>query len=228
MSSTSPRVPDFLARGLSTAFSGNMRGVPSAFTASAASRPGAPPPSAPEPRAEVQAEPSAGEVRAQTAALERDRVRMTAEFGERVASALEVLRSAADRLAADVRVEAIELGLLVARRILETELSSSVEPLVALVRGAVRRLGEGRRIVVRLAPADAEAVTAAAAASGARPLAGIAVAEIEVLADASLGRGDCVVEGEFGSVDGRLSARLEEVRRALLATVLDSETELDS
>jgi flagellar biosynthesis/type III secretory pathway protein FliH len=51
------------------------------------------------------------------------------------------------------------------------------------------------------------------------------VAEIDVLPDASLSRGDCVVEGELGSVDGRLAARLEEVRRALMATVIESQTE---
>ncbi len=75
--------------------------------------------------------------------------------------------------------------------------------------------------MVRLCPADVEAVTAAAA--GAKPLAGIAVAEIELLPDPALGRGDCVVEGELGTVDGRLSVRLEEVRRALLATVLEEQ-----
>jgi flagellar biosynthesis/type III secretory pathway protein FliH len=35
--------------------------------------------------------------------------------------------------------------------------------------------------------------------------------------DASLARGDCVVETELGTVDGRLAARLELLRRALLA-----------
>jgi flagellar biosynthesis/type III secretory pathway protein FliH len=35
------------------------------------------------------------------------------------------------------------------------------------------------------------------------------------VAEPSLGRGDCLVEGEVGSVDGRIATRLEELRRAL-------------
>jgi flagellar biosynthesis/type III secretory pathway protein FliH len=225
MNPSGSRVPTFLARGLAggTAepfvIGGSLRG-PGSAPPRAASAPAAPAPAPAE-----GPSPAVLAAAAQEAALAAERVRLTAEFGHRVAAAIEVLRMSADRLAADMRVEAIELALLVARRILEAEVTSSVEPLVALVRGAVRRLGESRKIVVRLAPPDAEAVLAAAVAAGQKPLAGLAVAEIDVLPDASLSRGDCVVEGELGSVDGRLAARIEEVRRALMATVIESQTE---
>jgi flagellar assembly protein FliH len=136
-------------------------------------------------------------------------------IAERIGSAVETLRLTAERLAADARTDAIEIAFLIARRVLETELTASVEPMVALARSAVRRLGEARVIKVRLAPADAQAVSAVLAARGAAAVAPIASAQIEVVADSSLERGDCVVEGELGTVDGRLETRLDELRRAL-------------
>ena len=36
-----------------------------------------------------------------------------------------------------------------------------------------------------------------------------------IRADATLSPGDCIVDGEHGTVDGRLSTRLDEVRRIL-------------
>jgi flagellar assembly protein FliH len=140
---------------------------------------------------------------------------IAAVIAERIGSAVETLRVTAERLAADARTDALEIGFLIARRVLETELAGSVEPMVALARSAVRRLGESRVIKVKLAPADAQAVSSVLAARGAGALAPLASAQIEVVADASLERGDCVVEGELGTVDGRLETRLEELRRAL-------------
>jgi flagellar assembly protein FliH len=167
-----------------------------------------------EPRPEPAPPPGPS---AEAVALAAARQKLETEFGQRIAGALEVLRSTAERLAADVRSEALELALLVARRILEAELGSGVEPLVAIIRSTVRRLGESRRIVVRLAPADAEIVGGSAGLASRS----LSAAQIEVLADPALSRGDCLVEGDLGTVDGRLSVRLEEVRRALLAVVTE-------
>src|SRR4051794_21559615 len=166
MSPNHSRLPTFISRGLkhmgveAPQFTGSMvkSGPTPALTGFGRA------PANPEPPAPPAA--TAASLAAAEAALVAERERLASEFGHRVASAVEVLRSAAHRLGADVRVEAIELALLVAKRILDAELSTSVEPLVGLVRGAVRRLGESRRIIVRLAPADAEAVAAATSAGG--------------------------------------------------------------
>src|SRR6266540_7320668 len=82
------------------------------------------------------------------AALRRDAM-------EKVAAALETLRAQADLLAEQARADAIEIGFQVARKILETELRQSPEALFSLVRAAVRRAGESRRIAVRVTPDDA-------------------------------------------------------------------------
>lgn len=142
--------------------------------------------------------------------------REIAERAARVEEAVARLRLVSERLAAEARADALEVALIVARRIVDAELAVNVEPLVASIRSAIRRLGESRRIVVRLAPADAEAVTAAAGGAS-----GIATADIQVLPDTSLERGDCVVEGDHATVDGRLATRFDEIRRALISAALE-------
>ena len=134
------------------------------------------------------------------------------EAMEKVDAALSTLRAQADHLAEQARADAIEIGFQVARKILETELRQSPEALFALVRSAVRRAGESRRIVVRLAPDDAALLRSE---DGRSALDGVTAARVEYLPDPSLQRGDCLVETDFGQVDGRLSTRLSEIRRAV-------------
>jgi flagellar assembly protein FliH len=149
------------------------------------------------------------------AAIAEAEARIHAEVGGRLGAAVEMLRTTSERLAGEARADALEVGFLIARRILETELTTSPEPLVALVRSTIRRLGEARKLVVKLSPADAEAVQAVLTARGPAAVSSVATAQIEVAADPSLGRGDCLVEGDVGSVDGRIATRIEELRRAL-------------
>lgn len=134
------------------------------------------------------------------------------EAMERVAGAIETLRAHADHLAEQARSDAIEIGFHVARKILEVELRQSPEALFALVRAAVRRAGESRRIAVRVSPEDAPLLQSDA---GRAALDGLTSARIELVSDSGLQRGDCMVDTDFGQVDGRLGTRLAEIRRAV-------------
>ncbi|MCG5054396.1 MAG: flagellar assembly protein FliH [Myxococcales bacterium] len=134
------------------------------------------------------------------------------DFAERLAAAIAALRLTSERLAEQARSDALELALLVARRMLEAEVSTNVERFFGVVRSVTRRAGESQRIVVRLHPDDAQRVDAA---GGARSLATMAVAQIEIAPDPELEPGDCVVDADFGMVDGRLTTRFEEMRRLL-------------
>jgi flagellar assembly protein FliH len=137
------------------------------------------------------------------------------EVSERIGSAAQFLRQAAERLAAEARSDALEVGFMVARRILETDITANVEHLVGLVRSAIRRLGESRHIKLHLCPEDARLVDDVLKQDGAQAISPVAAAQIEVISDPSLQRGDCVVAGDLGTVDGRINTRLEELRRAL-------------
>lgn len=134
------------------------------------------------------------------------------EAMEKVGAAVETLRAQAEHLAEQARSDAIEIGFQVARKILESELRQSPEPLFALVRAAVRRAGESRRIVVRVSPDDALLLQSE---TGRSALDGLTSARIELVSDPGLQRGDCMVDTDFGQVDGRLGTRLAEIRRAV-------------
>lgn len=130
----------------------------------------------------------------------------------RVAQAVEMLRTQASWLAEQARADALEIGFQVARRVLEAELRTSPEPLFALVKSALRRTGDSRRVAIRLSPADAAELQSPA---GQAAVEGIGSARVEIQADASLAPGDCVVDTDFGQIDGRLETRLAELRRAV-------------
>jgi flagellar assembly protein FliH len=141
----------------------------------------------------------------------------------RLEAAIERLHLQADRLAAEVRADALELALVLARKIVEGEVTVNVDRVIAMARTAVRRLGESRRVVVKLSPDDAQALTARQAASPLAPLNAGSALQVEIVGDPALGRGDCLVEGELGAVDGRLDTRLAELRRILAEATQDGE-----
>ncbi len=135
---------------------------------------------------------------------------------EKLNNAIEMLRLQSERLAEQARSDAIEIAFAVARRILEGELKSSPEALFSVVRSAIRRAGESRQITVRLSAQDLAIIEGT---KGRGSLSEVTAARVEVLADPNLQPGDCVVDADFGKVDGRISTRLEELRRAIDAAV---------
>jgi hypothetical protein len=135
---------------------------------------------------------------------------------DRLARAVDELRRASGRFGEALAANAFEIGCLIARRILEAELKSDPELRLALVRSAVRRLGEVQKVVVHLSPVDRDAVAAALGADdGTAELAGIPAARVELVSDTNLSPGDALVESDTAIVDGRLGTRLEELRRVL-------------
>ena len=134
------------------------------------------------------------------------------EFIERLAKAVGELRRTGERLAEQTTADALELAMLIARRIIEGELKTNPAALTGLIRSAIARLGEARKVQLRLHPTDAANVQAAGDAG---PLGAVSVARVEIRPDASLSPGDCIVDGEQGTVDGRVATRMEEVRRIL-------------
>jgi flagellar assembly protein FliH len=131
---------------------------------------------------------------------------------ERLARAIETLQLQGQRLAEQARADAIEIAFQIAARIVESELRTSPEPYFALVRSALRQVGEAHTIQVRVHPADAELLRGP---RGNEASAGLSITTIEIVNDPSLVRGDCVVDTDFGQVDGRLATRFQELRRAL-------------
>jgi flagellar assembly protein FliH len=199
MSANAPRRPRFLA-----SVPAAPQPAPLRFAA-----PGA----APEPPAAGR---SAAAPQAEgTGRAAADRREARREAMERVAAAVATLRAQAGHLGEQARADALEIGFVVARALLQQEVRADPAALFALVRQAMRRAAGSRTITVRLAPDDAALVRAEAGQAAIDGAAGAAA--VEIVADATLSRGDCVVDADFGRVDGRLETRLAELRRAVEA-----------
>lgn len=126
----------------------------------------------------------------------------------RLKSAIEALRQEGCRLGEQARSDALEIGVLIARRILERELTTSLDPLFGLIRSAIRKVGDARQIVVKVSVDDHRRLQDAPGSS-------LSLANVTVQPDESLGPGDVVIESEQHGVDGRIDTRLDELRREL-------------
>ncbi|HEX4381974.1 MAG TPA: FliH/SctL family protein [Myxococcales bacterium] len=171
-----------------------------------------PPPAAvqppPLPRA-VSAPPPPQPIPAVPSQVESDlRVAMMA----RVQMAVEKLRHEGERLAEQARADTLEIAFQIARRILEQELRTGPDALFALVRSAVRRAGDVRRVLIRVAPQDVQALEGEA---GKTALQTMTVARVEIVGDATLTPGDVIVESAEARIDGRLGSRLNELHEAV-------------
>jgi flagellar biosynthesis/type III secretory pathway protein FliH len=141
---------------------------------------------------------------------------LTGEAAARLGRAIAELRANADRLGVEAAANALEIGCLIARRIIEAELKTDAGVFRSLVQSAVRRLGDIHKVTIHLAPSDVETVQEA---TGQASVAALGIAKVEILPDTNLTPGDCVVESDAAVVDGRIGTRLEEIRRVLHAAI---------
>jgi flagellar assembly protein FliH len=131
---------------------------------------------------------------------------------ERLEAAIATLKLQGERLAEQVRSDALEIGLLVARRILERELRGDLDATFAFIKSAIRKVGDARNTVVRLCPGDLERLKVKGDPA-------LSLGPVELRADDTLAPGDVMVDAEHHTVDGRLGTRLEEIARALSSEV---------
>lgn len=169
--------------------------------------PPAPAPSAPSASAGFEPLPTASPPSAPLAPMPTP-APVIIDHTPRLDAAIEALRQEARRLGEQARSDALEIGVLIARRILERELTTSLDPLFGLIRSAIRRVGEARQIVVKVSADDHRRLNES-------PGAALTLANVTLQIDDALGPGDVVVESELHGVDGRLDTRLEELRREL-------------
>jgi hypothetical protein len=134
------------------------------------------------------------------------------ELAGRFAESVEQLRALAGRLETDAAADAVELGLAVARTLLHEELAVRPERVLAIVRETIHRLGASTRYTIRLHPEELAAVRTAA---GHGLLGESGAEQIRIEADPSLGRGDCVIDGDPGRADSRLDDRLDRLSRLI-------------
>jgi flagellar biosynthesis/type III secretory pathway protein FliH len=141
----------------------------------------------------------------------------TAALGQTLQGVTELRQT----LTQQIERDAVELALALAGKVLAGALEVQSELVVDVVRGALRRIVDRRRITVLVDPLDLEIVSAAIGELQAQA-GGIELCEVQ--ADRRVGRGGAIVRTAEGEVDASIAVQLERAREVVL-TELDVEAE---
>jgi flagellar assembly protein FliH len=123
---------------------------------------------------------------------------------------------------ANLEASAIELALLTAGKILARALETQPELVVDLVRGALRRIADRRRITVLVNPADLERVRAAVGTITAR---GSGVELCEVISEERVRAGSALVRTSEGEVDASVHTQLARAREVVAQALVEGEAQ---
>jgi flagellar assembly protein FliH len=136
------------------------------------------------------------------------------------AHALEQALRDIDRLRTEVadavETDAIELALVLAEKILATTLEVRPELILEVIRGAVRRLDDRRRVTVAVNPENLETVRLLI---GELPAQGSGIEHCEVVSDERIGVGGAIVRSMEGEVDASVQTQLERAREVIGASL---------
>lgn len=133
-----------------------------------------------------------------------------AQYTQQISQALLQVQQMAD----DMEPQYVGLIRDCVEHVLNIELRSNPDAIIGVVRKALEDARQQREIIVRVNPADAEALEK----NKNRMLEILARANnVEVRADASVKRGGCVVVTELGSIDASLERQLEALGVAIEA-----------
>ena len=128
---------------------------------------------------------------------------------ELLGSALAEAVAARDAIVDAAELRAVQLALAIAEKILVGAIAARPERVVDVVRGALRGLIDGERIVVCVNPDDVELVRAAGTELG--------DANIEVHGELRVARGGALVRTSVGEIDARVEKKLDAVRELVAA-----------
>jgi flagellar assembly protein FliH len=127
----------------------------------------------------------------------------------RLGDTIEELAAFRKQLLQQSERQLVQLALALAKRIVRREMAVDEELFTALAHVAVDRLVDSGQVTIRLNPEDFGRTAAAQTDRW-------AAAHVNVVADAAVARGGCLVESPFGFIDANIEAQFQELARALL------------
>lgn len=126
---------------------------------------------------------------------------------ERLSRTLAELASLRARMRGEAERDLVNLSIAIARRVLHRELTLDPESIGGLIKAALEKLESRELSRVRVHPDHATAVRAM--------LERFTSAQVEVVPDTTLNKGDVVFETAHGSLDASVDAQLREIERGL-------------
>jgi type III secretion protein L len=156
----------------------------------------------------ILAEAERGKASVLEAARREGREQGLAEWNEILASA----EAARERLAASYEQELMRLSIRIAEKIIGEELRTRPETIVSIVRESLHSVRHERHLVIQVNPQEADEVRQRL--DRLHEVVGPG-RQFQVVADASVTRGGCMVETELGVIDARLETQLKCLEDAL-------------
>lgn len=144
------------------------------------------------------------------------KARAAAEARSEAAALLVAAGAERQRMLGAVQADVVVLATEIARKIIHRELELDPELAIGLCASALRQVALARAVTLRVNPDDLAAVGARSAYDALATVLDDG-ASLKVVADATVGRGGCVVESDMGRIDARLETQLAAIERALMA-----------
>jgi flagellar assembly protein FliH len=152
---------------------------------------------------------------------------VTAEYSQHLADLMTNTEAAAalrQSWFANHEKDLVKMAVLIAQKILLTELAISRDSVLKLAAAALKRINDKTAVRLRVHPDDQALVLKA---KGPLMLGVDNLTSLEIVADPGVGLGGCVVETRTGIVDARVATQLSEVATTLLEIPMGDENELD-
>ena len=138
-----------------------------------------------------------------------DQLKQTADICNAMVAAAEQESS---RVLLEAEPKIIELVLAISRKIICDEVEERPAVVLGLVRGALERVRDQNQIIIHVSPEDYEFIL-----QSRQLLQTVVGAErsLTLTADSVLGKGGCLNETSFGTVEAGIDTQLESIRRVL-------------
>lgn len=106
----------------------------------------------------------------------------------------------------------LKLAVRIAEKLIGEELHIAPDAIAGIVSEALRSVRRAKSVIIQVHPAHIASLEERLSTLGTPAGAG---REIEIIPNASLSRGDCIVETDIGVIDARLETQLKNMERAL-------------
>jgi flagellar assembly protein FliH len=144
---------------------------------------------------------------------ERSGLEAAARQGEvslrRLAETIDEMASLRADLLGRSERELVRLAVSIAERVIRREIALDPSLIAAMAKVAIEQLGDNPAAEIRLHPADHMAFLAAANGTPFPP-------SVQILSDAGVTRGGCIVRSDFGQMDLDVTSQILEISRSLL------------
>lgn len=122
------------------------------------------------------------------------------------------------RILPKYEAQMVELSLAMARRVIGEELKTGPEAVLSSIRSAMKMVIEGSNIRIHLNPEDMQLIEGKIKDS-LQPAGGH---QVDMVSDAMIGKGGCLIETDFGLIDATLESRWKAVEEEMRKTLSEN------